>query len=40
MAKNEEFQKLGDGLINQYNMGSTTPGINQQKEKPDNQEEN
>ena len=28
MAKNEEFQKLGDGLISQYNMG-VTPGINQ-----------
>ena len=28
MAKNEEFQKLGDGLISQYNMGGT-PGINQ-----------
>lgn len=31
MAKNEEFQKLGDGLINQFGMG--TPGINQEKEK-------
>jgi len=29
MAKNEEFQKLGDGLINQFGMG--TPGINQQE---------
>lgn len=32
MAKNEEFQKLGDGLINQYNMGPT-PGINQSTEE-------
>ncbi|MFS4491530.1 DUF4252 domain-containing protein [Maribacter sp. 2308TA10-17] len=32
MAKNEDFQKLGDGLINQFNMGST-PGINQVKEE-------
>lgn len=32
MAKNEDFQKLGDGLINQFNMGST-PGINQEKEE-------
>lgn len=37
MAKNKEFQKLGDGLINRYNMGSTTPGINQ---KEDSQEKN
>ena len=29
MAQNEEFQKLGDGLINQYQGGSFTPGINQ-----------
>ena len=29
MAKSEEFQKLGDGLINQFGMG--TPGINQEK---------
>lgn len=29
MAKNEEFQKLGDGLINQFGMG--TPGINQEE---------
>ncbi len=32
MAKNEDFQKLGDGLINQFNMGST-PGINQKEQK-------
>lgn len=32
MAKNEDFQKLGDGLINQFNMGST-PGIIQEEEK-------
>lgn len=32
MAKNEDFQKLGDGIINQFNMGST-PGINQDKEE-------
>lgn len=32
MAQNEEFQKLGDALINQYNMGAT-PGINQGEEK-------
>ncbi len=31
MAKSEEFQKLGDGLINQFGMG--TPGINQEEEK-------
>lgn len=31
MAKNEDFQKLGEGLINQFNMGST-PGINQEEE--------
>jgi hypothetical protein len=31
MAKNEEFQKLGDGLINQFGMG--TPGLNQEEEK-------
>ena len=30
--KNEDFQKLGDGLINEFNLGST-PGINQEKEK-------
>ncbi|VAW12478.1 FIG00651850: hypothetical protein [hydrothermal vent metagenome] len=35
MAKNEEFQKLGEGLINQFNMG-TTPGINQEGEKKEN----
>ncbi|MEO9892928.1 DUF4252 domain-containing protein [Aurantibacter sp.] len=29
MAKNEEFQKLGDGLISQF--GMETPGINQEK---------
>ncbi len=34
MAKSEEFQKLGDGLINQYNMG--TPGI----QKEDSEKEN
>ncbi len=34
MAKSEEFQKLGDGLINQYNMG--TPGI----QKEDGEKEN
>ena len=32
MAKNEDFQKLGDELINQFNLGST-PGINEQKEE-------
>lgn len=32
MAKNEDFQKLGDGLINEFNMGGT-PGINQDKGK-------
>jgi hypothetical protein len=36
MAKNEEFQKLGEGLINQFNMG-TTPGINQEEEKKENE---
>ncbi|WP_238718951.1 DUF4252 domain-containing protein [Pelagihabitans pacificus] len=29
MAKSDEFQKLGDGLIDQFNMG--TPGINSQE---------
>ncbi|MDO6517019.1 DUF4252 domain-containing protein [Zobellia uliginosa] len=33
MAQNEEFQKLGDGLIKQYQGGSLPPGINQQEEK-------
>lgn len=37
MAKNEEFVKLGNGLINQYNLGSKTPGINQNE---DNKDEN
>lgn len=32
MAQNEEFQKMGEGLINQYNMGPT-PGINQEEKK-------
>ncbi|MFH6604140.1 DUF4252 domain-containing protein [Maribacter algicola] len=32
MARSEEFQKLGDGLIDQFNMG--TPGINE-KDNPD-----
>jgi hypothetical protein len=36
MAKNEEFQKLGEGLINQFNMG-TTPSINQEDEKKENE---
>lgn len=36
MAKNEDFQKLGDGLINQFNMGSSTPGINQEEKKTGN----
>lgn len=31
MANNEEFQKLGEGLINQYNLGNTSPGVNQEK---------
>lgn len=31
MAHSEEFQKLGDGLINQFNMG--TPGINKEEKK-------
>ncbi len=34
MAKSEEFQKLGDGLINQFGMG--TPGINQGEEEKSN----
>lgn len=29
MAQNEEFQKIGEGFINQYNRGAT-PGINNQ----------
>lgn len=32
MAQNEEFQKMGEGLIYQYNMGST-PGIDQEEKK-------
>ncbi len=32
MAQNEEFQKMGKGLIDQYNMGPT-PGINQGETK-------
>lgn len=35
MAKNEDFQKLGDGIINEFNMGST-PGIKQEEEKKEN----
>ncbi|MFK7813867.1 MAG: DUF4252 domain-containing protein [Maribacter sp.] len=35
MAKNEDFQKLGEGLINQYNMGST-PKINNEEEEKEN----
>lgn len=35
MAQNEDFQKLGDGIINQFNMGST-PGINKEKEQKEN----
>lgn len=35
MAQNEDFQKLGDGIINQFNMGST-PGINEEKEQKKN----
>lgn len=31
MAKSEEFKKLGDGLINQFGMG--TPGINQDEKE-------
>ena len=32
MAQNEEFQKMGEGLMNQYNLGPT-PGINPGEEK-------
>lgn len=32
MAQNEEFQRLGEKLINQYNRGAT-PGINQEEKK-------
>lgn len=35
MAKNEDFQKLGEGLINQYNLGST-PSINQEEDNKEN----
>ena len=35
MAQNEDFQKLGDGIINQFNMGST-PGINEEEEQKEN----
>ncbi len=31
MAKNEDFQKLGDGLMSEFNLGNT-PGINQEEE--------
>ena len=31
MARSEEFQKLGDGLVHEFNMG--TPGINNKEEK-------
>ncbi len=31
MAKNEDFQKLGDGLINEFNLANT-PGINESEE--------
>ena len=34
MAKNEDFQKLGSGLINQYNLGS--PSENNSEEKEEN----
>lgn len=35
MAQNEDFQKLGDGIINQFNLGST-PGINEGEEEKEN----
>ncbi len=35
MAQNEDFQKLGDGIINQFNLGST-PGINEGAEEKEN----
>jgi len=35
MAKNQDFQKLGDGLINQFNLGNT-PGINQEEKDQEN----
>ncbi len=35
MAQNDEFQKLGNGLINQFNL--RTPATNQQKKTDDNQ---
>ncbi len=35
MAKNEDFQKIGDGLINQFNMKGT-PGIIQEEDKKEN----
>jgi hypothetical protein len=35
MAQNEDFQKLGDGIINQFNMGST-PGINEEEDQQEN----
>ncbi len=34
MARSEEFQKLGDGLIDQFNMG--TPGINEKDDSDQN----
>lgn len=35
MAQNEDFQKLGDGLINKFNIGGT-PGIKQEEEQKEN----
>lgn len=35
MAQNEEFQKMGEGLIDQYNMRAT-PGINQDDDEKQN----
>jgi len=39
MAKNEDFQKIGEGLMSEFNMGGT-PGINQEEKKKEEEKEN
>ena len=39
MAQNEDFQKIGDGLINQFNRKGT-PGISPEKENKEENEDN
>jgi len=36
MAQNEDFQKLGENLVNQFNFKNTTPGIVFEETKDDN----